>query len=57
MVCAHLATIEHIIITHALLHKSMTALATHGHSAITLQNILGIPGQARVEHNLGTGLL
>ena len=57
MMRAHFSTIQHVIITHAFLHKGMSALTAHWHTAVTLQNSFGVPGKARVEHNLCTRLL
>ena len=57
MMRAHFAAVQHVIVTHAFLHKGMAALAAYRHTAVTLQNSFRIPGKAWVKHNLRTRLL
>ena len=57
MMCRHFAAVQHLIGTHTFLHKGMPALAAHSNTAGRIHNLLRVPGQTRVIHDLGARLL
>ena len=53
---AHLATVDRVLGTHALLDERVAALALDRHATGGPDNIDGVPGQTRIADDRGTGL-
>ena len=55
--CRHFAAVQHLIGTHTLFHKGMSAFAAYGSAAGSVHHLLRVPGQPRIVHDLGSRLL
>src|SRR5690242_13455346 len=53
---AHLTTVGAVDFPHLLLDERMPGLAQHRLAAMAANDVYGVPGQARIVNDAGTGL-